>query len=435
MADHVTGSGPGQAVDPEPFAVTMEMDRYLDRQVRDPRPRAAFSIRPRPGDDRRYVAARLDDMVTDTLRTSLALAYPYIAPGAIYDSVWTWDAYFTGLALPTRYLDHFVGSLRILLEAIRADGRAASLVEPDGTASYDHMGQPIHAQWALAAARLTGAGEWLTQYWPALVATRDWHRRECSGRHGLFRWTDESGSGIDNDPAIYGRLGGTVGLVDMNCFHVRELNSMAALADMLGEPGADQYRREAEQLRRAINAFMWDDRAGTYRHLDLSEHHRTTHQHITWEVPLQVGTWGCLFPLWTGVAEPALADRLITEHVLNPHKYLSGFGIRSMAADEPMYNNIAMADPSNWQGPVWGLSTFLTCYGLARYGYRHEAVRIATRLVNLMADDLKANDTIHESYDADTGAPLFNPGFISWNLLARRVLDDLDAGVDPTALD
>lgn len=411
------------------------MARYLEGQQRDPRPQPAFPIRPRPGDDRRYLADRLVTLSADTLRTSPNLAYPYIAPGAIYDSVWTWDAYFTGLALPERYVAHFVGSLRILLEAIRPDGRAPSLVEPDGSILYDNMGQPIHAQWALAAVRQTQTVDWFAPYWPTLVATRDWHRRECLGRHGLFRWSDESGSGIDNDPAIYGRRGSNVALVDMNCFHVRELQSMATLADLLGQPGADQYQADSDGLRRAINTYMWDERSGTFRHLDLSEHHRATHQHITWEVPLDVGTWGCLFPLWTGVAEPALADRLINEHVLNPRRYLSGFGIRSMAADEPMYNNVAMADPSNWQGPVWGLSTFLTCYGLARYGYRHDAVRIASRLVNLMADDLRANDTIHESYHADTGAPLFNPGFVSWNLLARRVLDDLETGADPTALD
>jgi hypothetical protein len=418
----------------EAFAVEYEWERYLSGQPRDPRPRPPFPIHPRPGDDRSYVADRLDLLLPNVLRTSADLPYPYIAPGAIYDSVWTWDAYFTGLALPARYLDHFVGSLRILLEAIRPDGRAASLVEPDGTASYEHMGQPVHAQWALAGVRLMGTVQWLAPYWSVLVSNRDWHRRACSGRHGLFRWTDSSGSGIDNDPAIYGRFGGTVGLVDMNCFHVRELRAMAILARLLDRPGADQYQAEADRLRSAINTYMWDERAGTYRHLDLTEHHRATHQQITWEVPLGVGTWGCLFPLWTGVAEPELADRLITEHVLNPHRYLSGYGIRSMAADEPMYNNVAMADPSNWQGPVWGLSTFLTAYGLARYGYRNEAVRVAARLVNLMADDLRANNVIHESYHADTGAPLFNPGFISWNLLARRVLDDLDTGADPTGL-
>jgi putative isomerase len=91
-----------------------------------------------------------------------------------------------------------------------------------------------------------------------------------------------------------------------------------------------------------------------------------------------------------------------------------------------------MANPSNWQGPIWGLTTFLTCYGLARYGYVAEAKRIATRLVSLMSDDIRHNGTIHEYYDAETGAPLFNPGFISWNTLGSRILEDLDRGTDPT---
>ncbi|MFF0267052.1 amylo-alpha-1,6-glucosidase [Kribbella sp. NPDC004536] len=417
------------------FDVRMDMRGYLATQTRDPRPLPPFPHGARADDERDFVAAKLTELASSTLRTSPQLNHPYLAPGAVYDSVWTWDSYFTGLALPDEQVAHFQGALCILLEAVRPDGRVPSLVEPDGTASYDHMGQPVHAQWALAVVRRTGTTAWLLPYWDTLVSIRDWHDRECGSRHGLYTWTDESGTGIDNDPAIYGRPGGTVGLVDMNCFHAREWSAMAQLADLLGKPGAHSYRARASGLVRAINTFMWDARSGSYRHLELSRRHRPTRQEVTWEVPLLVGSWGTLFPLWTGVADPGLADRLIREHVLSPQRYLSGFGIRSMAADEPMYNNEPMADPSNWQGPVWGLSTFLTCYGLARYGYRAEAVAVARRLVNLMADDLRANGTVHEYYHAETGQPLFNPGFVSWNLFAVRILADLDAGLDPTAIE
>ena len=50
------------------------------------------------------------------------------------------------------------------------------------------------------------------------------------------------------------------------------------------------------------------------------------------------------------------------------------------------------------------------------------------------AGDLRANGLIHEYYDADTGAPVIKPGFLSWNLLARRVLADLRDGVDPAEI-
>ncbi len=413
----------------------MDLSGYLATQPADPRPLPAFPIHHRPGDDREFVREQLDLLLPGTLRLSPGLDHPYLAPGAIYNSLWTWDAYFIGMAVPDDHLDHVLGSLVNLLERVTPEGRAPSLIEPSGQASYEHMGQPIHAQWALGLVRrLQGRVDWLRPLWGKLVATRDWHRRECGSRHGLFTWTDLSGSGIDNDPAIYGRRGSTVGLVDMNCFHYRELLAMSTLSDLLGEPGAARYRQQATTLRAAINSYMWDDRSQCYRHIDLSTRHRPTHQTVTWEVQLHGGTWGCLFPLWTGVANAGQADRLISEHVLRPDRYLSGYGIRSMSAEEPMYNNEPMADPSNWQGPVWGLSTFLTCYGLARYGYRIDAIRIAGRLIDLMGADLRANGVLHEYYHADTGAPLFNPGFLSWNLLARRILDDLETAADPTEL-
>jgi putative isomerase len=121
--------------------------------------------------------------------------------------------------------------------------------------------------------------------------------------------------------------------------------------------------------------------------------------------------------------------------VLNPEEFLSPYGIRSMAMTEPYYNNAPTGNPSNWNGPVWGLSTFLTAYGLARYGFRDEALEIAGRLIDVYAGDLRKNGLIHEYYNADTGEPVIKAGFLSWNILATRVCEDIRSGHDPMAVE
>jgi putative isomerase len=90
-----------------------------------------------------------------------------------------------------------------------------------------------------------------------------------------------------------------------------------------------------------------------------------------------------------------------------------------------------MGGPSNWQGPVWGIATFLPAYGLARYGFKKEAADVAGRLLDVFCADQQQNGTIHECYHAETGAPIMKPGFLSWNLLAIRIMNDLDTAGDP----
>lgn len=397
----------------------------------DPLPKFTPTFRADAG--RSEVREHLVAAAQGVMRESPSLRFPYLVPGAIYDSLWTWDAYFLGLALPSSADAHFVGSLRNLLDHVTEEGLAPSLITADGDAEYTHMAQPIHAQWAVEALHRAGDVAWVAEAWETFLRMRTFFDVQCLSESGLYTWTDRSGSGIDNDPAIYGRRGSTVGLVDMNCFHYRELRSMAILAAAVGED-ASPWDDAADHLRTAINTRMWNDATGSYHHVDLSPSNWTTHQAVTWDVQLVPQTWSCLFPLWTGVATAPQADRLIREHVLAAHRYDSGFGIRSAPADQPFYNNAAMADPSNWQGPVWGLTTFLTALGLARYGYRADGARVAGRLVNLMRDDIAHNGTIHEFYDAESGAPLCNPGFLSWNMLGAVVLEHIEAMTDPSEL-
>ena len=120
--------------------------------------------------------------------------------------------------------------------------------------------------------------------------------------------------------------------------------------------------------------------------------------------------------------------------LMDEKQFLSIAGVRSHSkADTQIYNNEPMGGPSNWQGPVWGLSTVLNVYGLVRYGYKDEAKEIARRILNTFASDIEQNGTLHEYYDGDTGQPVLKPGFLNWNLLTFRLLPNIASGFDPTA--
>jgi len=362
------------------------------------------------------------------------LKYPYIVPGSTYHQLWDWDAFFCGLGVCEKKIDYFKGLVLNFLDHTLPDGRTPHRIIPE-KAEFDSLSFPLFAQWCAAACRISGDHEWLRSWWDVLRRQRDWFEKKCCARRGLFRLAQWAGNGMDNDPVIYGRRPHTIGAVHVNCYHYREYQAMAYLARLMGQPqDSAYYHKKATDLADAINLYMWDERDGMYCHLDLSDHDDVRDQEITWELPYKIKSWACLYPLWAGICTPQQADRVIKEHVLNPGKFLSPFGIRSLSADERMYNNEVMADPSNWQGPVWRMSTFLMAYGLARYGYYREAEDIASRLIDVFACDLKTNGMLHEFYHADTGEPVMRPGFVSWNLLAVRILDDIRKRQDPSEI-
>lgn len=420
-----------------PFEVRFDMDQFRHHIGIDPTPKAPFPVKFNDVEkNERDLINGLSPMIRDVCKSPQgALRYPYLVPGSIYDQLWDWDAYFMGFGLLDHYPQYYQGAIQNFLERIGADGRPVKLMRPDGSVNDTDFPYPIQAQWCAAVVHNSGDIDWLRPWWDRLTSCRAWYETQSQRRRGLFRQPISRGAGVDNDPVIYGRRHETVAMIDINTFHYREYLALAYLASQLGHVAdALNYQEKAERLREAINTYMWDPIDGMFYHLDLSDHVDVTRQEITWELPYKIRSGASLFALWSGVADTDKARRMIEEHVLNPDEYLSDYGVRSLARNERMYNNAAMGDPSNWQGPVWGLLNALTAYGLARYGYREEAIELASRLVALFAGDLRQNGSLHEYYHAETGAPVINPGFLSWNLMSIRLLQDLRTGYDPTVI-
>jgi glycogen debranching enzyme len=78
--------------------------------------------------------------------------------------------------------------------------------------------------------------------------------------------------------------------------------------------------------------------------------------------------------LWTGIADPEHA-RACVEHLMGD-KLFSGWGIRTMAEGEGGYNPIGYH-----LGTVWPHDNAIIAAGLARYGYREQAARVAMAIL------------------------------------------------------
>jgi glycogen debranching enzyme len=126
---------------------------------------------------------------------------------------------------------------------------------------------------------------------------------------------------------------------------------------------AARLEREAADLKRRFNEDFWiADRAFFAVALDADKR------------PVDTLTSNIGHLLWSGVVDDDKAEAL-AEHLLG-EKLFSGWGVRTMAEGEGPYNPIEYHN-----GTVWPHDNSFIAAGLARYGFREEAARIAAGIL------------------------------------------------------
>jgi putative isomerase len=126
--------------------------------------------------------------------------------------------------------------------------------------------------------------------------------------------------------------------------------------------------------------------------------------------------------MWPDIATPGEAKRMVEEHFKNEKTLNAAYGIRSMSKLEKMYDLRATGNPSNWRGPIWGISNFIVFKALVIYGYNKEALELAEKTILLFGKDYERFGTLHEYYLPDNGEPVLNKDFQDWNYLVLNMI-------------
>jgi len=135
---------------------------------------------------------------------------------------------------------------------------------------------------------------------------------------------------------------------------------MGEVFEALGEAErAASLRRKAAALQQQFEEHFWCEELSCYAYaLDPEKRQVRT-------VASNVGHL-----LWSGIARPDRAAKVI-QRLLAPEMW-SGWGIRTLSADNPAYNPFAYQ-----RGSVWPHDNGLIALGFKRYGFGDEAARIA----------------------------------------------------------
>ena len=326
-------------------------------------------------------------------------------------------------------------SAESIVRGMPAQSTAGATQSMTGAGTESIM-QGMAAETAAKAAGDTGRKDrqapaaWIAPYMDRLArfldAYLDRHREKETG---LLFWQDDFAVGVDNDPSVFYRPARSCGSIFLNSLMYRELLACGYLYEQLGDmKEANQRRLQAAQLGEAVNRWCFDERDGMYYSVDFAlnpvDPADWLHAGAPREYPCllqRIDSWSGFLPLWAGIASAQQAERAASR-ITDERTFACRYGIRTLSRLEKTYDLRATNNPSNWRGPVWGVSNYLVFSGLIKYGFEEEAKRIAEQTIGLFGRDLEANGCLHEYYHPDNGEPIMTHHFQNWNFLVLNMI-------------
>ncbi|HEY4845803.1 MAG TPA: glycogen debranching N-terminal domain-containing protein [Candidatus Dormibacteraeota bacterium] len=155
---------------------------------------------------------------------------------------------------------------------------------------------------------------------------------------------------------------------------------------------ADRLERDAAMLRERFNRDYWIEARGHYA-LALDGEKR--------QVDAMSSNVGHL--LWSGIVPDDRAAMMV-KRLMSPEMF-TGWGIRTMSANDAGYNPIEYHD-----GTVWPHDTAFVAEGMRRYGHREQASHLALMLVQAAeAFEYRLPEVFAGFSRDETGAPVEYP--------------------------
>jgi hypothetical protein len=249
--------------------------------------------------------------------------------------------------------------------------------------------------------------------------------KKRKSKNNLYRWRNVLESGVDDNLALIAPreaakdeddsfcrfIDGEIEASDLSTYLAVEFQALSDLYKGTANSGdCEIWQDKSKCLIESIETLMFNDKLSIYCNLYKDEQ-------------LELKSWTGLAPVLFGIASKEHGRQIIENTMLNPNHFLRPFGLTSHAISEPLANQqrrglYGRAIVSNWQGPMWVLPNALAVKALLGYGYEEQARELAGRVLKCLAESIEKHGTLYENYDAESGAPLWAPQFISWNILA-----------------
>ena len=370
------------------------------------------------------------------------LMYSYLVPGAVYEELWDWDSWLSGMAISKiaegqDIFEYEKGCVLNFLALQDEKGRIPINATEKHRESlfnlsekHTNIHKPCIVQHALFICEKNKNFEWIRKDIQGFERFIKWYDDNCfHPKSGLYYWIDDFAIGVDNDPCTFFRPKNSCASILLNCLMYDELNALSKLFGVFdNKEKAELYLEKAQKLKSAINDACWDEKDGFYYSANINFLPVNPKEKLHSGAPLsynslimRIGVWSGFMPLWSKIASKEQAERIVKENYLNEKTFNSPNGVRSLSKLEKMYQIKATGNPSCWLGPIWLNVNYFVFKGLLNYGYTELAKGLAIKIVNLLAKDLLSCGEYHEYYNPETGEGVNNQGFQSWNMLGYNI--------------
>jgi hypothetical protein len=318
-----------------------------------------------------------------------------------------WDTFFAAwmMAVDDKRLAY--GNILAITNSLTEEGFVPNVAAAHDTKSRDRSQPPVgaltvktlfnkfHDRWLVAAV-----------YGPLLRWNRWWndHRQNQGylswgsdphprGMDGGTKQAAMFESGLDNSPlfddAVFdpGTHMLALASVDLMSLYIVDCEALAELAEVLGNQ-ADAVELRTRGRRYAMKLQeLWDDTTGIYRDKDLQ-----TGKFSSRLAPTN------FYPLLAQVPSQAQAERMVSEHLLNPEEFFGTWMMPSISRSDP-----AFADNTYWRGRIWAPMNLLVYLGLRNYNLPQAQSLLASRSEQLLLKEWREHQHVHENYNAETG--------------------------------
>jgi hypothetical protein len=316
-----------------------------------------------------------------------------------------WDTGFQAVAA----IHADVGLAKEQLRLILSDGWQTSTGHVPCTEWTAVVECPAVFGWAaLQIYNADGDKSYLEELYPRLEKLFEyWTRALQVGKTNLYAG---GFMGMDNIPR--GQEGSPQ--ADASAWMAMFAHNLADISNILGKSDrAAYYQGQFDAISQAINQTLWDSSTNFY--YDCQDKVCTQ--------LLKVKSLNGLIPLIAGAVPP---DRLeeVMAHLTDPAEFWSNFGVRSLAADESIYEpgySTSGFKNSNWRGPIWLPINYLLVQSLSTIDAT-VSDQLRENLIKLVEAQWQQDQRFHEYYDAETGQGLGADHQTGWTALVANLI-------------
>ncbi len=174
--------------------------------------------------------------------------------------------------------------------------------------------------------------------------------------------------------------------MDVMSFSYNARHTLALISVISGDGKEGEWRKKAEDVRRKIREYLWDDGRGACFDRKKGGQVMPALVHNN----LRCMYWESLYP--------DMAARFVKEHLLNPAEFWTPFPLPSVGANDPLFRN----NPGNdWSGQPQGLTWQRAIDALSNYGFDPLVPVLGEKLISALIRD----GVFTQQFDPFTGKP------------------------------